>query len=90
MSDTRQCFYIDESQDPADHGGYVPSLVVENEPGHSPMTGNGVGAAPWVWGDTLQQAQSIAEERNLEMFKVTRQEAIDIVMSSMAASLRRR
>lgn len=26
----RQCYYINPSQDPTTHGGYVPSLVVEN------------------------------------------------------------
>jgi len=52
------CYTIPVGQDPAKHGGYVPSAVFLNEPGHYPMVGKGAGAAPWIWGQTLTEAQT--------------------------------
>ena len=60
-----RCYYINPSQDPDKYGGYVPSLVTENETGHSPMLGDGHEISqPWVWGKTLDQAEEIAAKRN--------------------------
>ena len=83
---TRQyCYYIPETQDPAEHGGYVPSLVIADEPGHHPMLGNGPGASPWKWGSTLAEAQAICEDANRKL-GVSKEHAMRIVMSSMSVS----
>jgi hypothetical protein len=77
----RKCFYI-----PADAfvegRGFVPSLVVEGEAGHSPLTG-GPGGTPWYWGMTYEFACQIANEQNARL-GVTPEEALDIIASSVA------
>jgi len=84
MTKQRQCYYIDASQDPADHGGYVPSLVIENENGHRPMTGRGRFSEAWVWGSTLEKAQVVCISANAER-GVTEADAWEIIGSSMGA-----
>ncbi len=42
----RQCFYIPPSSF-VEGCGFVPSLVTENEPGHSPMIGKDDDTHPW-------------------------------------------
>lgn len=79
------CYYIPEAQDAAEHGGYVPSVVEENEPGHSPLLGRGKCAAPWVWGKTLKEAQEICDAQNLKI-GVSKEEAWRIVASSLRVS----
>ena len=83
------CYYIDASQDVSEHGGYVPSIVVRDESGHYPMLGNGVGAAPWVWGTDLKVAQEIAADRNARL-GLNAEDVTEIVASSMCASMRGR
>jgi len=61
------CYWISETQDPAKHGGYVPSRVDWNVLGHWPMTGRGEGSAPWVWGKTLAEAQEVCRKANADM-----------------------
>ncbi len=85
----RYCYYIPATQDPTPHGGYVPSLVTENDPGHSPMLGRGTGSAPWVWGQTLAEAEATCAAYNREQLKLTEAEVDQIVASSMRASNRR-
>ena len=86
-SEKRFCYYIPQSQDPKEHGGFVPSLVVENEPGHSPMTGNPEKLqAPWVWGKTLDEADEVCRMMNEEM-GISPDAADRIVASSMNSSL---
>ncbi len=80
----RQCFYISPLE--YDEGrGYVPSLVVENEPGRSPMRGRGEFAEPWYWGKTLEQAEQTCERVNKDRYGISHQTAARIVASSMAA-----
>lgn len=80
----KYCFWINETQDPSVHGGYVPSLVVENDPGHYPMIGDPrQHQAPWVWGD-LETAQRLAKEHN-ESMGINEERAMQIVASSMRA-----
>lgn len=86
MSPARHCFWINETQDPAEHGGYVPSAIVEGEAGHAPLLGNGTGAAPWVWGTTLEAAQARCTAENARLGLTTR-DVVDIRISSMRASL---
>ena len=83
----RQCFYIPDGQ--RDEHGYIPSLVTENEPGHSPMTGKGEGSTPWYWGKTYRRAQEVCERVNLDRYGIGPATAWRIVTSSMAAQNRR-
>lgn len=82
----RQCLWISASQDPKIYGGYVPSLVVENEPGHSPLLGKGVGASPWTWGMDLKQAQEVCDKYNQDKLGLSKEECLQIVGSSMAVT----
>lgn len=77
------CYYVPADQDPATHGGYVPSVVADDDDGHYPMIGNGPCASPWVWGKTLEQAQATAKWMNAQM-GVSVDDAAMIVMKSMA------
>ncbi|MEN6549966.1 MAG: hypothetical protein ABFE07_28315 [Armatimonadia bacterium] len=81
------CYYVVENQDPAVHGGFVPSLVVEGSPQHWPMLGRGEGAAPWVWGKTLEDAQRVCRHVNEER-GISQGEEERIVASSMLQALR--
>jgi hypothetical protein len=69
-------------QDPKEHGGYVPSMVVADRTGHNPLTGQGEGSAPYIWGDTLEEAQNQVEIQNSRI-GVNTVEAQRIVDSSM-------
>lgn len=82
------CYYVPEDQDTKLYGGFVPSVVIENESGHYPMLGNGAHASPWVWGDTHEKAQQIADQVNAKR-GVSKAEAERIVDSSMAAAIKR-
>ena len=77
----RQCFTIFETQ--RDEHGFIPSLVTEGEPGHSPLMGHGEGATPWYWGDTIEAAQKTCASVNLERYGLSEKDAAAIVLSSM-------
>lgn len=79
----RTCFYVPYDQ--RDEEGYIPSVVTENEPGHSPMTGNGAHAQPWHWGRTYKEAERVCAEQNLKTYGLTEADAAEIVLSSMGA-----
>lgn len=87
----RMCVYVDPSQSvwnpDLNTRGYIPSAVHEGVAGHSPLLGNGPHAAPWYWGKTLAEAESIAKEYNRKL-GLTERDVQDIVDSSMLASLR--
>jgi len=78
------CYWVSETQDPQKHGGYVPSLVKENESGHYPMVGNEK-QAPWVWGKTLAEAQATCKAVNASA-GISEERAYKIVASSMFAN----
>ena len=80
----RQCFWIPVCQD--DPHGFVPSLVTENEPGHSPMVGQGEYASPWYWGKTLEKAKETCNRVNKDRFGISEKTALRIVASSMRDS----
>jgi hypothetical protein len=82
----RKCYYINPAQVPDPEHGYVPSIVTENEPGHTPLAGDGRHAAPWYWGKTLKDAQACAAEMNERNFGLSPAETLIIVMSSMFSS----
>jgi hypothetical protein len=77
----RTAFYIPVGQ--FDVNGYIPSLVTENEAGHSPLDG-GADGTPWYWGKTFEQAQEFAAKANADK-GLSPQDVIDIVASSMAS-----
>ncbi len=79
------CYYINPTQDSDEHGGFVPSIVEEGVSGHRPLTGQGEGSSPWVWGKTLDQAEIVCRHRNMDKFDLTEKEACLIVASSMTA-----
>lgn len=81
LSTNVYCFYIAPSQDPGDEG-YIPSVVVQDEPGHFPLSGRGDGAAPWRWGKTLKEAEETCRQQNAKR-GITDDMASDIVASSM-------
>lgn len=80
----RTCFWIDPAQDGSE--GWIPSVVTEGEPGHSPLKGNPEKLrAPWIWGVTLEQAQAVCAVENAKN-GVSPDDALEILMSSMRAS----
>jgi hypothetical protein len=79
------CYDIVESS--KDENGYIPVVVVENEPGYSPMLGNGPFATPWYWGHDFNAALKIAADVN-EKMGITPERAKDIIASSFAAQRR--
>lgn len=83
MTEPRRCYLI--LPDQRDDEGYIPSVVVEGEPGHSPLTGNGAHARPWHWGRTYDDAMRLCEEFNAEDFGLSPVDAAIIVASSVAA-----
>lgn len=84
----RRCYVILPGQmDP--ELGYIPSLVVEDEAGHSPLTGRGELSQPWYWGKDYDEAKAHCDRMNQQDFGLTPTDAADIVVSSMAAGNRR-
>lgn len=61
----RKAFHVDQTM--ATTGGYIPALIVEGQPGYTPMSGNGPLASPWVWGPTLAQARQQAADANARL-----------------------
>lgn len=83
----RQCYAVFASQYNPEKG-YMPSLVTEDEPGHSPLKGRGPESEPWWWGTTLEEAQRICDMANANTFGLDPIEAKEIVDSSIAAQIR--
>lgn len=81
LATRRWCYTIVETQEPKEHGGYVPSLVIEGEQGHRPMLGRN-GGAPWVWGKTLKTAQETCRAIN-DKRGVTPEIEAQIVLSTL-------
>lgn len=91
MTDTapaepRQCFAILPGQSHPQLG-YVPSLVVEGEAGHTPMMGQGELSQPWYWGTDFEEAKRICAKVNQETFGLTEADAADILASSIGAQI---
>jgi len=86
MNRPRFCYIIDPTQDVDAHGGYVPSLVREDEPGHSPMTGDPDKLqTPWVWGRDLKVAEACASDMNRRL-GLSDEDVAVIVTSSMRSA----
>lgn len=76
-AEVRACVMIRPEQRAA-NTFYVPSLVIEGEPGHRPMTG-------WRMGAAMSQAHQTCDLINVEVFSRTADEAASIVTASVAA-----
>lgn len=79
----RGVLYVDETM-PID-GGFVPSMVTECQPGHTPLTGAAAGGRPWVWGPTIDLARKTAEDTNNNR-GIDPDTAREVVISSFRAS----
>ncbi|GAA0547178.1 hypothetical protein GCM10010172_31190 [Paractinoplanes ferrugineus] len=79
----RRAFYVDATMQT--ENGFIPSVVTEDEPGHTPMRGSGPLASPLFWGDDLATARQIAEQANTDL-GLTDSDVRDIVTSSFRAS----
>jgi hypothetical protein len=84
--DKRWCFWVPVGQ--FDERGYIPSVVIEGENGHHPLTGNGAFAQPWYIGKTYDQAKQTCADWNEEA-GISVETALEIVMSMMRQGLRR-
>lgn len=85
MAERRMCFYVPVDQ--FDENGFIPSLVTEGEPGHSPLRGSGVGSSSWYWGKTYDEAKAAAQRQN-ERLGLSESDVAEIVASSMFAGRR--
>jgi hypothetical protein len=79
----RIAFYVDETM--KTEQGYIPSVVTEGEPGHSPLVGNGEFASPWYWGKDIETAKRLAADANAKL-GLGPQEVLEIILSSTSAS----
>ena len=61
----RYCFMA--MYDSFDKHGYIPCMAEEGKPGYSPMTGSGVGSAPWYWGKTQEECQAVCDKKNADL-----------------------
>lgn len=82
----RTCIYVPVEQY-VEGKGYVPSVVTEGEPGHSPLTGQGEHSQPWFWGHDYKKACEIADDYNRRL-GLSDQDVADILASSIAEQLR--
>lgn len=85
----RKCYYI-TGTDFVPGLGHIPALITEGEPGYDLAAGNGDFSRPYYWGLHIDDARAVAEKANGEDFGLTPDDARDIVISSFAASARRR
>lgn len=82
----RTCLWLDETHEAPDNPGFfIPNLVVEDEAGYSPLTGNGAFARPWYFGPGIEAAKAQVADYNA-LTDITPADALDIVLSSMRAS----
>jgi hypothetical protein len=77
------CWWINESQDPEVHGGFIPSQVTEDTPDHVPCPHKG------SWGATLAEAKAECAIEN-ERLGLTAERVLEIRVSSMRVSTVRR
>lgn len=68
--------------------GFIPSLVIEHQPGYTPSVGIGDFAEPWYWGTDWDKACAVCDQANLDDFGLEPDDAAAIVGSSIAASIK--
>jgi hypothetical protein len=80
------CYYVNPIQDPELFGGYVPSAVSVDCVGHHhPMTGSpNEQREPWVWGTTVDEAETVARRVNQSM-GISEREELEIVARSFSS-----
>lgn len=74
------CGEFDRSSTPGEKS-YIPSLVIENQPGHYPMRG-GDNGRPWYWGASRDECQEICDETNRRR-GLTEEVCMEILKSSL-------
>jgi hypothetical protein len=79
----RWCYIV--SGEEHDENGYIPAIVHENEPGYSPLSGDGT-QRPYYWGKTHAEASAVAEKVNLDQLGLSPADTGEIVLSSMRES----
>lgn len=90
MTTPRFCFIV--LVDQCNSQGYIPSVVYEDEDGHSPLIGSGEHSQPWFWGrpgfseEGWEQAQRICAEENARL-GLTPENVAEITASSIRRSL---
>ncbi len=77
------CYHVMAGQDPTKHGGYVPSLMLRGQKGHCPMLGRDEWSMPWVWGQTLAEAEAACEAYNRERLGLDPDSVNEIILSTM-------
>ena len=87
MTDERRCYVVTHGANPRASvkkwGGFMPSLVIEGDEGHYPMTGGDhEWAVPWIWGKSKKQAQKIANKYNREVLNLSAEDVDIIIFSS--------
>jgi hypothetical protein len=85
MTQPRRCFIVLLEQ--RNERGFIPSVVTEGEPGHSPMIGNGEFSQPWYWGTEFDQALEVCAAANADL-GLSPEDVDEITNSSIAAQLR--
>jgi hypothetical protein len=71
-----------------DTGKWVPSVIVQDVAGHTPMAGDPARLQqPWFWGDSYPEAQAVCTRVNLER-GVTEADMVAILFSSLRAQRR--
>lgn len=86
LSGKRFVYYIPGYQAPDPKRGYIPAIVLEDEPGYWLMTGDPAKLhESWYWGD-LATARKIAADRNAKM-GYSDTDVARIILASMAAAL---
>jgi len=87
LSGKRWVYWVNEFQTPHPELGYIPSIVVEDTPGHRLLAGNPEELQePWYWGG-LARARQIAAEKNAARGYTERQ-VEEIIGSSILADWR--
>jgi hypothetical protein len=66
-------------------GKWVPSVIVQDVAGHTPMSGDPAKQQqPWYWGDSYLEAKATCDAVNLER-GVTEADMVAILFSSLRA-----
>jgi len=74
MEEPRLVFFIMETET-TDDGQYIPCIATEGEKGYARTN--------WAWGTDKEQAQELCDERNMETYGLTPQDAVRIQLATM-------
>lgn len=79
----RKVFWI--SGERSANGGFIPSIVEYDEPGHQLLAGNPDDpySRPWEWGNDIATARSIASQCNRDDFAADEATAEQVILSAL-------